>query len=46
LRVRWGERSPMSTLKQCIREQRHVGDQTDVLLAEDIDLDELAPAEQ
>ena len=41
-----GDLSPQRTLKECIREQRVVGDQTDVLLAEDIDLDELAPAEQ
>jgi NAD(P)H-nitrite reductase large subunit len=41
-----GDLSPQRTLKQCIREERQVGDQTDVLLAEDIDLDELAPAEQ
>jgi NAD(P)H-nitrite reductase large subunit len=38
-----GDLSPQRTLKQCIREERHVGDQADVLLAEDIDLDELAP---
>jgi len=41
-----GDLSPQRTLKQCIRERRDVGDQADVLLAEDIDLDELAPAEQ
>jgi NAD(P)H-nitrite reductase large subunit len=41
-----GDLSQQRTLKQCIREEHHVGDQTDVLLAEDIDLEELAPAEQ
>jgi NAD(P)H-nitrite reductase large subunit len=41
-----GDLSAQQKLKQCIREERHVGDQAEVLLAEDIDLDELAPAQQ
>ncbi|PSP77133.1 NADH oxidase [Halobacteriales archaeon QS_1_68_20] len=41
-----GDLAPQQKLKQLIREERDVGDQTDVLLAEQIDLDELAPAQQ
>jgi NAD(P)H-nitrite reductase large subunit len=41
-----GDLAPQQKLKQCIREGRHVGDQADLLLEEDIDLDELAPTQQ
>ncbi len=41
-----GDLAPQQKLKQLIREKREVGDQTDVLLAEQIDLDELAPTQQ
>jgi NAD(P)H-nitrite reductase large subunit len=41
-----GDLSPQRSLKQCMREQRTVAGQTDVLLEDSIDLEELAPAEQ
>ena len=41
-----GDLAPQQKLKQCIREERHVGDQTEVLLEEQIDLEQLAPAQQ
>jgi len=39
-----GDLAPQSKYKQLIREERVVADQTDILLAEEVDLDELAPA--
>ncbi|MEF8830542.1 MAG: FAD-dependent oxidoreductase [Halobacteriales archaeon] len=40
-----GDLSPQQKLKQCIRDECHVGDDPEVLLEEDIDLDKLAPAQ-
>jgi len=39
-----GDLSQQSTYKQLIREQRHVADQKDVLLEENVDIDKLEPA--
>ncbi len=42
-----GDLAPQSAYKTLIREERHVADQKEALLAEKVDLDELAPeAEQ
>jgi len=42
-----GNLAPQSAYKSLIREERHVGNQTDVLLAETVDVDELdAPAQE
>ncbi|WP_255168702.1 NAD(P)/FAD-dependent oxidoreductase [Natrononativus amylolyticus] len=41
-----GDLSPQSKLKQLMREQRAVSDQKDVLLEKNVDLDDLAPAQE
>ncbi|AEH36705.1 NAD(P)/FAD-dependent oxidoreductase [Halopiger xanaduensis] len=41
-----GDLSPQSKFKQLMREQREVADQKEVLLEKQVDLDELAPAQE
>jgi len=41
-----GDLAPQQKLKQCIREERDVGGQVEILLEDQIDLEELAPAQQ
>ena len=42
-----GDLAPQSAYKSLIREERHVGDQTDALLAESVDVDQLdAPVQE
>ncbi|ADB62167.1 FAD-dependent pyridine nucleotide-disulphide oxidoreductase [Haloterrigena turkmenica DSM 5511] len=41
-----GDLSPQSKFKQLMREQRDVADQAEVLLEKQVDLDELAPAQE
>ncbi len=41
-----GDLAPQSKFKQLMREQRPVADQKEVLLAETVDLDELAPVQE
>ncbi|AFZ73305.1 NAD(P)/FAD-dependent oxidoreductase [Natronobacterium gregoryi] len=41
-----GDLSPQSKFKQLMREQREVTDQTEVLLEQSVDLDELAPTQE
>ncbi|NUB89603.1 NAD(P)/FAD-dependent oxidoreductase [Haloterrigena sp. SYSU A121-1] len=41
-----GDLSPQSKFKQLMREQREVADQAEVLLQQQVDLDELAPAQE
>ncbi|AXR77049.1 NAD(P)/FAD-dependent oxidoreductase [Natrarchaeobaculum sulfurireducens] len=41
-----GDLSPQSKFKQLMREQRVVADQTEVLLEQSVDLDDLAPAQE
>lgn len=40
-----GDLSPQSKFKQLMREQREVADQAEVLLEQEVDLDDLAPAQ-